>query len=172
MSTPHSLSDVNRLDRNAFVSLLGEVFEHSPWVAEQALSAAPFDTIASLHAAMMKALGAASKEAQLIFLNAHPELAGAEARAHQLTSDSTKEQGSAGLDQLSSQQAAEFDRLNAAYRAKFGFPFIIAVRGRGKDEILRAFNARLAHDAATEEPAAFAEIAAITRMRLDRLVTP
>lgn len=161
---------VNALDRAGFVALLGETFEHAPWVAERAFAALPFADVAALHAAMIRVVREAPEAERLAFLNGHPELAGSEARARRMTADSVAEQGSAGLDTLSAADLDRFDRLNPAYRAKFGFPFIIAVRGRGRDEILAVFERRLTRDADTEAEATLAEIAAITRMRLDRIV--
>lgn len=160
---------VNRMDRDRFVAAFGPVFEHSPWVAERAWSSRPFADPAALHAAMVAAVRASAPEERLALLRAHPELAGSAARAGTMTADSVSEQGGAGLDRLAEDVAARFDRLNAAYRAKFGFPFIIAVRGRGRDEILAAFERRLENDAATELEAALQEVFAITRMRLERL---
>jgi 2-oxo-4-hydroxy-4-carboxy-5-ureidoimidazoline decarboxylase len=161
---------VNRMDRDAFVAAFGGTFEHSPWIAERAWAARPFKTPEALHAAMVGVVRAASDEERRRLLNAHPELAGKEARERAMTQDSTAEQGSAGLDRMSPGDFDRFDRLNAAYREKFGFPFIIAVRGRGKQEIVSAFERRLGNDAATEMAAALDEVAAITRMRMDRLV--
>lgn len=167
-----TLAAVNGLDRAAFVTLLGGVFEHAPWVADRAYARRPFASVAALHDAMMGVVRTAAPGERLAFLNGHPELAGAEARKRGMTGDSTAEQGSAGLDRLTAAEFDRFDALNAAYREKFGFPFIIAVRGRGKAEILAAFEVRLAQDPQVESEAALAEIAAITRMRLDRLVAP
>ena len=164
------LAAINRMEAEAFVALLGGVFEHAPWVAEAAWPHRPFADVDALHAAMMRAVRAASAERRRAFLNNHPELAGPEARARSLTADSTREQGSAGLDRMDADEASAFDRLNAAYRARFGFPFIIAVRGRGRTEIRAAFEARLSRDPAQEEATALEEVALITRMRLDGLV--
>ena len=161
------LAAVNGWDRDGFVASLGGVFEHAPWVAEAAWAARPFATIDTLHAAMMDAVRAAPAPQRLAFLNGHPELAGPEARAKTMTADSASEQANAGLDSMSQADADRFDLLNAAYRAKFGFPFIVAVRGRGRAEILSIFEARLARGRTDEEAAALAEIALITRMRLD-----
>ena len=172
LSAVTNLAAVNGLDRAAFVTLLGGVFEHAPWVADRAYAARPFASVAALHDAMMAVVRTAAPEERLTFLNGHPELAGADARKRAMTGDSTAEQGSAGLDQLSVAELDRFDRLNAAYREKFGFPFIIAVRGRGKAQILAAFELRLAQEREVETEAALAEIAAITRMRLDRLAEP
>ncbi|MCJ2080412.1 2-oxo-4-hydroxy-4-carboxy-5-ureidoimidazoline decarboxylase [Methylobacterium sp. J-090] len=164
------LATLNRLDRDAFVALLGGVFEHAAWVAEGAFPARPFASVADLHAAMMGVVRAASHGERRAFLNGHPELAGPEARARSMTADSASEQGSAALDRMPQAEADAFDRLNAAYREKFGFPFIIAVRGRDRAEILTIFEARVLRDQAEEEATAVEEIALITRMRLDRLL--
>jgi 2-oxo-4-hydroxy-4-carboxy-5-ureidoimidazoline decarboxylase len=164
------LAAINRMEAEAFVALLGGVFEHAPWVAEAAWPHRPFASVGALHDAMMRAVRAAPAERRRAFLNNHPELAGPEARARSLTVESTREQGSAGLDRITPEEAAAFDRLNAAYRARFGVPFIIAVRGRSRAEILAAFEVRLARDPADEEATALEEVALITRMRLDGLV--
>lgn len=166
----HDLAAINRLDEGAFVDLLGGVFEHAAWVARAVCPARPFASVDELHAAMIEAVRDAPEAERLAFLNGHPELAGPEARAKSMTADSASEQGSAGLDRMPQADAEAFDRLNPAYREKFGFPFIIAVRGRGRAEILAVFEARLARGQAEEERQALSEIAAITRMRLDRLV--
>jgi 2-oxo-4-hydroxy-4-carboxy-5-ureidoimidazoline decarboxylase len=164
------LAAVNRMDQDAFVALLGGVFEHAAWVAWAAWHERPFASVADLHAAMMRAVRAVPAPTRRAFLGGHPELAGPESRARSLTADSASEQGSAGLDRISEADAAAFDRLNAAYRARFGFPFIIAVRGRSRAEILKVFAARLERDPADEEATALDEVAQITRMRLDRLI--
>jgi 2-oxo-4-hydroxy-4-carboxy-5-ureidoimidazoline decarboxylase len=164
------LAAINRMEADAFEAFLGGVFEHAAWVARDAWERRPFASVADLHGAMMGAVRAAPARTRRAFLNGHPELAGPEARARSLTADSASEQGSAGLDRMTEAEEAAFDRLNAAYRARFGFPFIIAVRGRSRAEILSVFEARLGRDQAAEEAAALDEVAQITRMRLDRLV--
>lgn len=167
-----SLDAVNAMDRAAFVAEFGGIFEHSPWVAERAFAARPFASPAALHAAMMAVVRAAPEAERRAFLNAHPELAGPAARARQMTDHSVSEQGGAGLDRMSDADFDRFDRLNAAYRARFGFPFIIAVRGRGRAEILAEFARRLGQDPAAEMEAALTEIATITRLRLERRLGP
>ena len=164
------IAAVDALDRDGFVALLAATFEHAPWVAERAYAARPFASVAALHAAMIAIVREAPAAERLAFLNGHPELAGNAARARQMTAESVAEQGSAGLDALTAADFDRFDRLNAAYREKFGFPFIIAVRGRSLDAILEVFERRLARDADTEAEAALSEITTITRMRLDRIV--
>ena len=164
------LQRVNGLTCDAFVAHLGGVFEHASWVARAAHGKGPFASVPDLHAAMMDAVRTAPADRRLAFLNGHPELAGPEARARAMTAESVQEQGSAGLDRLTEADGQAFDRLNAAYRQRFGFPFIVAVRGRDLREILVLFAQRLEREPAAEEATALDEIAAITRMRLDRLV--
>jgi 2-oxo-4-hydroxy-4-carboxy-5-ureidoimidazoline decarboxylase len=170
MSEPLSLAALNALDRAAFVARLGGVFEHSPWVAERAWAARPFAGLAALHAAMAQAMRAGSEAEQTALLRAHPELAGREAKAGRLTVDSKGEQKSAGLDRLDGAEFRKLAEMNAAYRAKFGFPFIIAVRARTKDEILAELARRLARGAAEERATALAEVEAIARIRLERML--
>ena len=163
------MQTVNSMDHDAFMQTFGGVFEHSPWIAERAWAARPYNSPEALHASMVDVVRAASAEDKRRLLNAHPELAGKEARERAMTQDSTVEQGSAGLDRLSPEDFDRFDRLNAAYRERFGFPFIIAVRGRTKPEIVAAFEQRLENEPDTELDAAINEIAAITRMRMEKL---
>jgi len=165
-----TLEAVNRMSRKEFVDTLGGVFEHSPWVADRAWGARPFASPGGLHRAMMDVVKAATDEEQVRLLQAHPELAGKEARERRMTNDSIGEQGSAGLDRLSDAEYAQFDRLNASYNSRFGFPFIIAVRGRGKDAVLAEFERRLRSDRTTEISTALDEVSNITKMRLSRLI--
>ncbi len=161
---------LNALDRAAFLALAGPIFEHSPWVAERAWAAQPFDSIEGLHRAMMQVVAHASADEKLTLLRAHPDLAGKAARAGTLTADSTREQASAGLDRLSDAEYIRFERLNRAYREKFGFPFIVAVRRHTKETILAAYEQRLANDRDTEIDAALAEVGLIAQFRLQTLL--
>ncbi len=161
-----TLSDLNGQSPGAFVADLGDVFEHAPWVAEAAQASRPFATIAALHEAMMRAVRAAPPEQQLAFLRGHPELGGKVARAGAMTEDSKAEQGGLGLDRLSDEEFARFERLNASYQTTFGFPFIICVRRHTRDSILRTFERRTGNDPAAELAAALDEIGFITRLRL------
>ncbi|GAB4363979.1 MAG: hypothetical protein Kow00114_20350 [Kiloniellaceae bacterium] len=160
-------------DRAAFVARFGGVFEHSPWIAEAAWDAGlpelPW-TPEGLHAAMAAAMRAGSEAQQRALIAAHPDLAGRLAQAGRLTAESTKEQASAGLDLLSDAERARFTELNEAYKATFGMPFIMAVKGRTKDEILAAFERRLVNDAAAEFATALAEIEKIALLRLKDLL--
>ncbi len=162
--------DLDRLSCESFVETLGSIFEHSPWVAEAVVDARPFGTIEALHAAMVAAVMAAGPERQLALLQAHPELAGKLARAGGLTQASAGEQASVGLDKLDEAEIARFDRANAIYRDRFGFPFIIAVKAqRDRRAILEAIETRAGHDRATELATALAEVAKIARFRLEAL---
>ena len=163
-----SLDQLSTRDRRAFVAAVGDVFEHAPWVAERAYAARPFVTVAALHGAMMQALRSAPRNEQLAFLRGHPELAGKVARAGAMTPDSRAEQGGLGLDRLSPADFARFERANAAYARKFGFPFIVCVRRHASAEsILATFEQRVGNDIETEFAAALTEIGHITRLRLE-----
>lgn len=157
------------MGRAEFVATFGGVFEHSPWVAEKAFDLGLLpdaDTAEGLHRAMCAALRPAPREKKLALIQAHPDLAGRLATAGRLTADSTKEQASAGLDRLTDEERERFTELNEAYKARFGFPFIMAVKGRSKGEILAAFERRLGHDPDTEFDTALAEIERIALLRL------
>lgn len=158
------------LPREAFVATLGGIFEHSPWVAEAVADLRPFGTIDDLHRAMVAAVTAAGPERQTALLRAHPELAGKLARSGRLSAASAGEQASLGLDRLDEAELERFDRANERYRARFGFPFIIAVKAqRDRRAILDALETRAGHDPATELETALAEVAKIARFRLDAL---
>ena len=161
------LDRINALDRDAFVELLGGVFEHSPWVAAAAWDRQPFASIDALHAAMLDAVTSAGRERQLGLLRAHPRLAGKAMLAGTLTADSAREQQGAGLAQCTPSQLAQIEAMNRDYEARFGFPFIVAVKGMHRDEILARLEQRLHNDIDDEFRQALAQVAAITRMRLD-----
>ncbi|WEX86020.1 2-oxo-4-hydroxy-4-carboxy-5-ureidoimidazoline decarboxylase [Sinorhizobium garamanticum] len=155
-------------DREAFVARFGGVFEHSPWVAERAYdrAAAAGLTAGSVHSALCNAFRAASPAERLAVLKAHPDLAGKLAIAGKLTADSRAEQASAGLDRLSPEEHQRFIALNKAYTKKFGFPFIIAVKGLTKDDILAAFETRIDNSKEEEFETACAQVEQIARLRL------
>jgi len=166
-----TLVELNRMDLAAFEAALGDTFELAPWVAAAAHAKRPFATVSDLHAAMMGALRAAPRDAQLAFLRNHPDLAGKAARAGEITADSRGEQASAGLDSLTEEEFVRFHRLNDAYKARFGFPFMICVRRHTRDSILEQFERRLPRDEATEFAAALQEVFYITRLRIAAKVT-
>jgi 2-oxo-4-hydroxy-4-carboxy-5-ureidoimidazoline decarboxylase len=165
-----SLRDLNAMDRAAFARVLGAVVEGSSWVAERAWEARPFATVASLHQAMVSVVLRATAAEQLAILQAHPDLADRAARPAPLSENSGAEQAAAGLDRLDEADSARFQRLNAAYREAFGFPFIIAVRRHDVKGILAAFERRLLHSPAHEVEAALTQVAEIARLRLEALV--
>ena len=160
----------NRMNSADFVAAYGGVFEHSPWVAEQAFAARPFASVAHLHQSMVAAVKTSTRERKLALLRAHPELAGKEAQAGSMTRSSVAEQASAGLDRLSSVEMHRLAELNAGYRAAHGFPFIIAVRHYTKEGIFHEFAQRLSNDSSTELEAALAQVYAIARIRLGKIL--
>jgi len=159
------------MNRRDFVERFGGVFEHSPWVAEGAWDVGlNMDRTGDLHARMCAVLRSAGHDRQLGVLNAHPDLAGRLALAGELTADSTAEQASAGLDQCSPEEFERLQALNDAYKAKFGFPFIMAVKGRTRAEIIQAFEERANNDAETEFKAALAQVERIALLRLNNML--
>ena len=167
--TEAALAALSRLPQVDFVARLDGIFEHSPWIAERAWSAGPFHSVDALHAAMTLVVDTASESEQLGLICAHPELAGKEAEAGTLTTASTGEQRGAGLDQCSREELQRLRELNRAYRERFGFPFVIAVKGLSRYQIMDAVEARLANDRATEFRTCLREIGKIARFRLDAL---
>lgn len=167
-----TLDDLNALDRDGFVSRLGGIYEHSPWVAEAAHGEAPFESLTRLHEAMQDAVTGATEETRLELLQSHPDLAGKAALAGELTESSTAEQRSAGLDSLTAEEMARFTELNTAYRDRFGFPFILAVRGANKNRTLAAFEGRRGNDRGTEIANALTEVGKIAWFRLLEIVMP
>ncbi|WP_179403848.1 2-oxo-4-hydroxy-4-carboxy-5-ureidoimidazoline decarboxylase [Burkholderia guangdongensis] len=161
---------VNALDHAAFVSAFGSVFEHFPQAAERAWAQQPFASIGALHDAMMNVIRQLDERDRRDFLNLHPLLSAANVRAGTMTADSNAEQKSAGLDAMSAQQEAALDRLNAAYLERHGFPFIICVRHYTREGIFASFERRIGRGTQQELDEALAQIAAITRGRLDARV--
>jgi 2-oxo-4-hydroxy-4-carboxy-5-ureidoimidazoline decarboxylase len=167
---PKTLAELNDCSRQDFVAALANIFEYSPWIAEQAASQRPFAGVIPLFAAMKSAVDRATPELRLALIKAHPDLANKTQRAAGLTAESSAEQNSVGLDRLSDAEYDAFERVNNAYRAKFGFPYIVCVRRHTKDSILRDFERRLPNDAATETEVSIEEIGRIAALRLDQQV--
>jgi 2-oxo-4-hydroxy-4-carboxy-5-ureidoimidazoline decarboxylase len=165
-----TLDDLNETDRATFVQRLGGIFEHSPWVAERAFNKRPFASVGALHRAMVEAVENADLELKLALLHAHPDLAGKAALAGELTDHSRREQAGAGLDRLTPEEYARFHALNTRYREKFGFPFILAVKGHTKHSILKSFEARLPHSREDEMATALEQVYRIAEFRLHELV--
>lgn len=170
MSQTYTLQQINAMDRATFTRTLGGIFEHSPWIAEAAWARRPFASVAGLHAAMLAELDAGGESAQLALIRAHPELAGKAAVRGELTEESKSEQRGAGLDQCSPEEFARLTELNAAYGAKFGFPFILAVRGHTRESVLANMAARIDNDPAVELRTALEQIARIGELRLNDLI--
>jgi 2-oxo-4-hydroxy-4-carboxy-5-ureidoimidazoline decarboxylase len=168
--TPRTLAELNTCSKDDFVAALANVFEYSPWIAEQAASSRPFAGVNALFGAMKAAVDRAPSELRLALIKGHPDLANKTQRAAGLTAESSDEQNSVGLDRLSDAEYEAFERVNNAYRSKFGFPYIVCVRRHTKDSILRDFERRLPNDANTETQASIAEICRIAALRLDQLV--
>jgi 2-oxo-4-hydroxy-4-carboxy-5-ureidoimidazoline decarboxylase len=169
MSTQFFRRRPTAMTRPEFVAGFGGIYEHSPWVAEAVYDArlAPaHDSLEGLHAAMVEAVALAPRERRLALLRAHPDLAGRLAVAGGLTAASSAEQASAGLDACTPAEFARFQALNTAYREKFGFPFIMAVKGRSRAEILAAFERRVNNDPETEFATALSEVHKIALLRL------
>ncbi len=167
-----SLDEVNAMAHGDFVSAFGDIAEHSPWVAEKAAAARPFADRAHMIASFAAGLQSAAEVAKLALLRAHPDLAGKAALAGELTDDSTREQAGAGLDTLSEDEFARFTRLNDAYKAKFEFPFIFAVKGADKFHILEEFEHRLDNSRDIEFDTACAQVCRILRFRIEDQVAP
>ncbi len=161
-----SLAALNALDRAGFVSTLGHLFEHSPWVADETWPHRPFRDKAHLHAELCATMRKADRERLLALIRAHPDLAGRLAQQRQLTAESTREQASAGLDALTAEELAHFQAMNARYRQRFGFPFIICARLNAKATILTAMESRVESTPDTEFSAALGEIEKIACLRL------
>jgi 2-oxo-4-hydroxy-4-carboxy-5-ureidoimidazoline decarboxylase len=166
--TTHPLTAValSRMDQPAFVAALDGIFEHSPWVAQHAWSQRPFASSEALLGALVGSMQAAPRADQLALIRAHPELAGKLAVRGELTAESTREQAGAGLSACTPEEFALIHELNAAYNAKFGFPFIVAVRGLGRGDIIAAMTRRLGHAQEVEFGEALAQIARIAALRL------
>lgn len=174
MTVPEKMTveEASSLDQEEFVDRFGALYESSPWVAEGAWRERPFDSLSVMHVAIVRTVRDAPYERQLELIRAHPDLAGKAAVAGELTPESTREQASAGLDRLSREEYETFTRLNDAYKEKFGFPMIFAVRENTKESILAGAEARLENPQSEEIETALGEIAKIGLFRLQELVRP
>lgn len=165
-----TLTQLNSLSRDGFIHVIGPVFEHSPWIAEATWARRPFASVEALHAALCETVRGAGEEKQLALIRAHPDLVGKLALAGQLTKESTNEQSSAGLDRLSAEEVEWFHTNNAAYKAQFGFPFIICARLNKKEAMLNGFKVRLQNSREQEVKTALEEIGKIAYLRLQDIV--
>lgn len=169
---PLTIDQVNSLSAETFLERFGDVAEHSPWVAERAGAVRPFANRDAFVAAFEAAMRGADHAAQLALIRAHPDLAGRAAMAGEMAEDSRREQAGVGLDRLTAEEFARFHSLNDAYRGRFGFPFIFAVKGATKDMILAAFAERVDRPVDAEFETALQQIARIFRFRIEDRVLP
>lgn len=170
MPSKQTLANLNQLSRSTFIELLGSIFEHSPWVAEQAYQHRPFDSVNSLQSIMFNIVLASSTDMRLALIRNHPELAGKEADEGTLTADSQKEQSRAGLNQCSAEELEQIRNLNKRYLQKFSFPFVIAVSGLDKHQIIAAMQTRLENTQDAEFATSIEEIGKIGKIRLIALI--
>ncbi len=161
-----SLHELNALDRDAFAAALGRLFEGAPWIVREAWVARPFGSLDQLRKALCAVMYAAPQEQQIALLRAHPDLVGRAALAGALSPASTHEQAAAGLARLTPGEIETFNRLNAAYQARFGFPFVICARENKRDAILAGFATRLRNSREQEIAIALGEVAKICALRL------
>lgn len=166
------VSRLNGMSRGEFAEAIGPVFEYAPWVAMNAWEERPFDDVDRLHGAMMQALKDADRGKQIEFLRGHSDMRVTPESIEAMMPDSRREHVSAGLDRLSAGQRRRLEHLVRGYRTRFGFPFIAALRGRNAAEIFALAEQHLGNDSTDMELYfALSEVAKITRMRLDRLVS-
>ncbi len=167
----HTVTDINSLSRDEFVRIIGPVFEQSIWIAETTWLKRPFASREALHAALCKTVAGAGAEKQLALIRSHPDLAERLASTGMLTAASAREQAGAGLDRLTPEETELFRKNNAAYHAKFGFPFVICARLNRKETILNGFRARLPNSREQEIQTALQEIFKIAELRLNDLIS-
>ena len=170
MTSKISLANLNQYDREQFVESLGGIFEHSPWVADLVYENRPFESTSQLHQIMIATVEKSPDFQRMALICNHPELAGKEADAGTLTTHSQQEQSRAGLDQCTAAELAQLQALNQAYRDKFEFPFVIAVTGLNKTQIIEAVEKRLLNTVQVEFDTSIAEIGKIGKIRLDALI--
>ena len=165
-----SLSHLNAMSKEDFISALGSIYEHSDWVAERVVPRRPFPNPEKLRLAMRQTVEDAVDEEKLALIRAHPDLAGKLAQAGALTEASTREQAGLGLDRLSEGEYEQFSNRNERYRERFGFPFIICARQTSKQGVLDALEARLANSTEAEISEALRQIHEIARLRLEDVI--
>lgn len=167
----YAISELNKLERESFVQKIGPVFEQSPWIAETTWQKRPFTNLKNLHRALCKTVKNSGEGKQLALIRSHPDLVGRAALAGTLTHESTGEQAGAGLNKLSPEEIALFQKNSAAYKKKFSFPFVICARLNKKEAILNGFQRRLENSREHEIQAALEEIFKIAELRLRDLIS-
>jgi OHCU decarboxylase len=170
LTPKYPIAQINALSIADFVRIFGPAFEHSPWIAEKACAKRPFSSLDQFHARLCEIVGDADEDQRLTLIRAHPDLVGKIALAGALTAASNVEQASAGLDRLTADEIATFQKFNREYHGKFGFPFVICARLNKKEAILNGFRVRLNNTREQEIQTALAEIFKIARFRLEDIV--
>jgi 2-oxo-4-hydroxy-4-carboxy-5-ureidoimidazoline decarboxylase len=165
-----TITELNQFNQSEFIRTIGPVFEHSPWIAEMSFAKKPFADLENLHGALCETVKKCGKEKQFALIRAHPDLVGKLSLVGQLTKESTNEQASAGLNKLSPEEIDLFQKQNADYKNKFGFPFVICARLNKKTAILAGFETRLKNSRAQEIKTALEEIFKIAELRLRDLI--
>jgi len=163
-----TIDKINKLSRSEFVEIFANIFEKTKWIAEKLYNQKPFDDFKDLCSKMLGIFETAGKETQLKILEAHPDLAD-KVTVNLLTSNSRSEQSNAGLDQCSEEEFNEFKNLNKSYRLKYGFPFVIAVKGKNKIEILSEFRKRILNSVDEEFNEAIIQVGKIANLRLNEI---
>ena len=162
----NSVDKVNKLSKSDFISIFGNVFEKTDWIAEKTYALKPFNNFQELFSKMMEIFENSKKEKHIEILNAHPHLA----VEKKLTEDSKNEQKNASLNQCNDAEFIEFKKLNEEYKKKFGFPFIIAVKGKNKEEILNSFRQRITNNINSEFEEAKKQVMKIASFRLSEII--
>ena len=171
MTDRFTLQHLNRCPPEVFCDALADLWEHAAWVPRQVVDQRPFASVDALHRAMVAVVAAQSESDRVAFYAGHPELAGDDARRGAMTAASVDEQGTLGLERIGDDEGRRWNEFNRAYRERFGFPFILCIRRHTRESALQAFEQRLQNDRPTELNNALDEIATITRLRLDRLIS-
>ena len=166
-----TLEQLNALPKDEFVETLGGIFEHSPWVAERSWQQQPFASLGELHAAMCASVAASNDASKLALIRAHPQLAGIAAVRGELSTASASEQSGAGLDRCSPEEFAKLTELNRDYEQRFGFPFILAVRGKTRQGIIDNLDARIGNTREQEIAEALRQIERIAQLRLTDVIS-
>jgi 2-oxo-4-hydroxy-4-carboxy-5-ureidoimidazoline decarboxylase len=169
-TTPLSIEEINQLKQEEFVSIFSGIYEHSPWIPRETFHARPFRDLAHLASSMQQVVLSSSYESQLQLIREHPELAGKAVIKKQLTDDSLREQSGAGLDQCSEDEFLILNQLNQDYNTKFGFPYILAVKGYQRAAIIQNFSQRLNNEVSKEFQECIHQIGLIARFRLENLM--
>ena len=162
------INKINKLSKSEFIKVFANIFENARWIAEELYNKKPFDNFEELSSKILNIFETATKEKQLKILKDHPDLAN-KTKISLLTPDSLKEQTGAGLDQCTEEEFNEFKKLNASYK-KFGFPFILAVKGKTKIEILNNFKQRIAYDINVEFIEASLQVKKIASLRINEII--